>query len=68
MYRLDPGQNMDRLNLAESFRTAVSLIEWADRLENLPSERLEVHISILQDHDKVSVDSVSARAASDNCV
>lgn len=44
---------MERLNLGESFRTAVSLIEWADRLKTLPAERLDVHIDIVNAQDKV---------------
>lgn len=54
MYRLDSSQNVERLNLAQSFKTAVSLVEWADRLQQLPPERLDVHITILDTHDKVS--------------
>lgn len=53
MYRLDPSQNKDRLNLAESYRIAVSLIEWADRLQDLPPERLDIYINILSASDKV---------------
>jgi len=37
---------MAKLGLDESFTTAVSLLEWAERLEGLtPTERLDVYIS-----------------------
>jgi hypothetical protein len=42
---------MSRLDLAQSFDTAVSLVEWAERLseQQLPQHRLEVHIGIMQE-------------------
>ena len=41
-------KDMQRLSLEESFREAVSLVEWAERIQGQePAERLAVHISVL---------------------
>lgn len=47
LYRLGHASGLGRLDLPNSFRHAVSLLEWADKLQELPSARLEVHISLL---------------------
>lgn len=45
LYRLKGPGDCDRLGLEESFATASSLIEWAERLgERCPGERLDVYI------------------------
>jgi hypothetical protein len=51
LYRLDPQQDMSRLDLTASLSSAVSLIEWAERMPQqlLPRQRLEVSISILDE-------------------
>jgi tRNA A37 threonylcarbamoyladenosine biosynthesis protein TsaE len=49
LYRLTKPAQLLRLDLAASFRTAVSLLEWAERLqEQTPPERLEIHLGILE--------------------
>ena len=43
LYRITAVEQLSRLQLAESWRTAVSLIEWPDRLGMfLPAEHLSV--------------------------
>eukprot|EP00775_Hariotina_reticulata_P009522 gene9522-biopygen11411 len=51
LYRLDRQSDMSRLDLAQSFNGAVSLVEWAERLseQQLPQQRLEVHIDIMHE-------------------
>lgn len=51
LYRLTASTDMNRLDLAQSFNEAVSLLEWADRLQaaSLPDSRLDVRIDILDE-------------------
>lgn len=45
LYRLSGPQDCQRLNLAESFQKAVTLVEWAEKLRELaPSSRLDLFI------------------------
>ena len=44
---------MDRLDLPSSFSTAVTLIEWANKLQHLPDNRLNVHISLVTEELQV---------------
>lgn len=45
LYRLTGPAEMSKLGLGSSFASAVSLLEWAERLGHLaPSERLDVYI------------------------
>ena len=53
LYRLDSSSGISRLDLPYSFSHAVSLIEWAGKLHQLPSELLEVHITLLDEQSKV---------------
>eukprot|EP00879_Flechtneria_rotunda_P027605 GHRR01029577.1.p1 GENE.GHRR01029577.1~~GHRR01029577.1.p1 ORF type:complete len:349 (+),score=135.47 GHRR01029577.1:278-1324(+) len=54
LYRLTTPEDMDRLNLAASWNSAVSLVEWADRLPQqlLPVQRLEINIEILDSNSE----------------
>jgi tRNA A37 threonylcarbamoyladenosine biosynthesis protein TsaE len=41
---------MARLNMDESFSQAISLVEWAERLQQAkPADRLDLSISILSE-------------------
>ncbi|KAF6260295.1 hypothetical protein COO60DRAFT_908809 [Scenedesmus sp. NREL 46B-D3] len=66
LYRLCPQQDMSRLDLAASLRSAVSLVEWAERLPQqlLPQQRLEVHISILEEDAGAESSSSSSSISS----
>jgi tRNA threonylcarbamoyladenosine biosynthesis protein TsaE len=46
LYRLNSAQEVDELGLEEAFATAVTLIEWPDRLGTLalPRDRLALHL------------------------
>lgn len=49
LYRLSKPEDLRRLRLDQSFKSAVSLIEWAERLGNqLPAEHLAVRLRILK--------------------
>ncbi|KAK9827130.1 hypothetical protein WJX74_007536 [Apatococcus lobatus] len=50
LYRLDGTASLGRLQLDQSFRDAVSLVEWAERLPSdmLPANRLDIHITPLE--------------------
>ena len=48
-YRLQSGQDFERLSLAASFANAVCLMEWSERLQQtgqLPPERLAVRLQV----------------------
>jgi hypothetical protein len=48
LYRLAGPAEMARLNLDDSFSGAISLVEWAERLQQqVPAERLGLHLTIL---------------------
>uniref|UniRef100_A0A383VCJ7 tRNA threonylcarbamoyladenosine biosynthesis protein TsaE n=1 Tax=Tetradesmus obliquus TaxID=3088 RepID=A0A383VCJ7_TETOB len=66
LYRLDSQQDMSRLDLAASFSSAVSLVEWADRMppQLLPQRRLEVHIRILEEDASAASSSSSGSCSS----
>lgn len=50
LYRLTGPADMARLNMDESFRQAISLVEWAERLQQAkPADRLDMSISILSE-------------------
>mmetsp|Transcript_37454 Transcript_37454/g.83355 ORF Transcript_37454/g.83355 Transcript_37454/m.83355 type:complete len:271 (+) Transcript_37454:38-850(+) len=50
LYRLTSNTDLGRLSLAESWQKAVSLVEWADRLEGrMPEQRLSIHIKVMDD-------------------
>ena len=52
LYRLSTAQELERLRLAETFASAVCLVEWAERLGlALPREHLAVTLRIM---DQVS--------------
>ena len=49
LYRLEVDSNLERLDLHTSFQSAVSLVEWADRLGNYtPAEHLSMSVDLLQ--------------------
>lgn len=62
---------MCRLDVASSFKTAVNLVEWSERLPEqlLPEQRLEVHIDILPEQQlqrsSGSADAVQQQHSSD---
>lgn len=45
-YRLTKAEDFYRLNLSDSFSKAVCLMEWPERLQELPHEYLAVHIRV----------------------
>jgi tRNA A37 threonylcarbamoyladenosine biosynthesis protein TsaE len=48
LYRLETPESLSRLELDESFKAAVSLIEWAERLGPLtPPDHLAVEIRLM---------------------
>jgi len=50
LYRLERPDESVELGLEEAFETAVSLIEWPERLgDRLPGDRLEVHLDETSD-------------------
>lgn len=53
MYRLEENSSIDRLDLPSSFQEAVTLIEWADKLQQLPEHRLIVTIRLVSEQTKV---------------
>lgn len=53
VYRLEDTANIDRLDLPSSFKNAVTLIEWADKLQQLPENRVHLHVSLVDDATKV---------------
>ncbi|DBA67642.1 TPA: hypothetical protein ACH3X2_001237 [Trebouxia sp. C0005] len=53
LYRLDHASGLGRLDLPNSFRHAVTLLEWADKLQEVPLARLEIHISLLDNQRQV---------------
>ena len=58
LYRLSKAADLQRLELASSFSSAVSLVEWAERLGSaLPQQHLAVSLRVL---DQVSIPSSSA--------
>ncbi len=47
LYRLERGADAVELGIDEAFATAISLVEWPERLDNLlPPDRLEVKLDI----------------------
>ena len=49
LYRISAVEELSRLQLEESWQTAVTLIEWAERLgEYLPAEHLAVTLQPVQ--------------------
>ena len=47
LYRLEADKNLGRLQLEASFKEAVCLVEWAERLpdSSRPADRLDIHIT-----------------------
>ncbi|KAA6428147.1 MAG: hypothetical protein FRX49_01743 [Trebouxia sp. A1-2] len=65
LYRLDHASGLGRLDLPNSFRHAVTLLEWADKLQEVPLARLEIHISLLDNQrqaDMIPEDGVGSSA------
>lgn len=57
LYRLGERQDFGRLSLDHSFRTAVCLIEWAERLgTQLPEAHLKVHIKIIRSSEQQQIE------------
>ena len=49
-YRLGPEEEIQELGLEEYFDgPGISIIEWAERIKELPEERLDISISILDE-------------------
>lgn len=47
LYRLERGADAVELGIDEAFATAISLVEWPERLDNLlPPDRLDVRLDI----------------------
>lgn len=47
LYRLERSEDAVELGIDEAFATAISLIEWPERLDNLlPPDRLDLHLDI----------------------
>ncbi|DBA99119.1 hypothetical protein WJX77_012605 [Trebouxia sp. C0004] len=55
LYRLDHASGLGRLDLPNSFRHAVTLLEWADKLPEVPLTRLEIHISLLDNQRQANM-------------
>jgi tRNA threonylcarbamoyl adenosine modification protein YjeE len=54
LYRLNGVSETVKLDFPASFRDAVSLIEWAERLEHeTPANRLDVYLSIMANDDEL---------------
>ncbi|MFV1599523.1 MULTISPECIES: tRNA (adenosine(37)-N6)-threonylcarbamoyltransferase complex ATPase subunit type 1 TsaE [unclassified Phaeobacter] len=52
LYRLSALDEIEELGLIAAFETAICLIEWPDRLEELtPSDALHVSLALDPDHD-----------------
>lgn len=53
LYRIENAIDLARLELDRSFKSGITLIEWADRLplEYQPKERLEMRISVMDRRD-----------------
>jgi len=49
LYRLSDSQEIEELGLVDAYETAIVLIEWPDRLGDVPQNAL--HISIGEDND-----------------
>jgi tRNA threonylcarbamoyladenosine biosynthesis protein TsaE len=50
LYRMEKGFDEELLGLKEYiYSPAVTVIEWAERLSELPEERIEIHMDILGD-------------------
>ncbi|GAQ88251.1 hypothetical protein KFL_004120190 [Klebsormidium nitens] len=64
LYRLTgPTENFERLGMEESYKTAISLIEWPECLgNNLPEEHLDIHIDMAPSQPGDQVISVSELA------
>lgn len=59
LYRLNSEQDLVRLDLSESFTKAVSLVEWAERLQhNAPDDHLAVHIKIIEEQPRLAAGQV----------
>lgn len=56
LYRLTQPQDLSRLDLERSLPTAVSLIEWAERLGSLtPQEHLAVNVTIISQEERAAL-------------
>ncbi|GAB4813574.1 hypothetical protein N2152v2_000620 [Parachlorella kessleri] len=56
LYRLTAPHDLLRLDLPSSLTKAVSLIEWAERLErHLPEEHLAVHLQVIPEEEQAAL-------------
>lgn len=51
LYRLTDGGEVEELGLAEAFETAISLVEWPDRLPDPPAHALSLTLAATDDPD-----------------
>lgn len=47
LYRLEEAGELEELGLEEGWREGIALVEWPDRLDVLPADRLEIDLEIL---------------------
>jgi len=46
LYRLSGPDDLAELGLDEAFQTAIVLVEWPDRMDRLPADRIEVALAL----------------------
>ncbi len=60
LYRLGGLADVDELGLSDAFETALTLVEWPDRLDgNLPDHRLELEFTTLPEEGQRSLNIVA---------
>ncbi|MEL6766476.1 MAG: tRNA (adenosine(37)-N6)-threonylcarbamoyltransferase complex ATPase subunit type 1 TsaE [Pseudomonadota bacterium] len=62
LYRLGDSSELDELGLEDAFASAICLVEWPDRLPNLPPRRLLIRLELPADAlaDDVRMASITA--------
>ncbi|MDE0699069.1 MAG: tRNA (adenosine(37)-N6)-threonylcarbamoyltransferase complex ATPase subunit type 1 TsaE [Boseongicola sp.] len=66
LYRLSEASEVTELGLEEAFGNAVVLVEWPDRLEEMPGDALLLDIEVLDSGRRVTLRSASDRWR--NCI
>lgn len=61
LYRLSEASEVTELGLEEAFGNAVVLVEWPDRLEEMPGDALLLDIEVLDSGRRVTLRSASDR-------